>query len=290
MPLPTSPDSRCEPDRTAGLGAGSPVRERIVLVGWGAIGRRVAALLREREAPVRVVAVAVRDPARERADLPEGARLIGAPGDLASLDATLVVEAAGRASLRPFAEAALALGLDVAVSSTSALTEAGALEALEALARRTGGRILIPPGALGGIDVLSAASRLGLDSVTHRIAKPPEAWRGTAAEGLCDLAGLAAPTAFFEGSAREAAARFPQNANVAAITALAGVGPDRTRVVLVADPDGGGNVHELHAEGAFGRLALRLENRPLPDNPKSSQTTALNLVRLIENRVASVVI
>jgi aspartate dehydrogenase len=95
---------------------------------------------------------------------------------------------------------------------------------------------------------------------------------------------------FFEGTAREAAARFPQNANVALITALAGLGPEATRIALVADPEARANRHEIEAEGAFGRMALAFENAPLPENPKSSAMTALSLVRLIENRAAAVVI
>lgn len=259
---------------------------RLVLVGWGAIAKRVSALLADRRAPVRIVGVAVRDAAAPRVDLPDGASLIDDPAALAGLSPALVVEAAGRASVEPWARATLALGLPFAVSSTSAFADPVLLDALVALARATGGTVMIPPGALGGIDALSAAGRLGLSFVTHEIVKPPAAWRGTPAEALCDLDGLTAPVCFFEGSAAEAAAAFPQNANVALITALAGLGPDGTRLRLVADPGATLNGHHLRAEGDFGRLDIRLENRPLAANPKSSELTALNLVRLIENRVA----
>ncbi|MDE3176769.1 MAG: aspartate dehydrogenase [Pseudomonadota bacterium] len=264
--------------------AGSEMR--LVLVGWGAITRRVAGLLAERAAPVRVVAVAVRDRAAVRAQTPPSARMIADPAELADLSADFVVEAASRASVAPWARAALGLGLPIAVSSTSAFAAPELLPELVALARRTGGAVLIPPGALGGIDALAAAGRLGLASVTHEIVKPPAAWRGTAAETLCDLERLAAPAVLFEGSAAEAAAAFPQNANVALITALAGLGPERTRLRLVADPAATLNGHRIHAEGDFGRLDIRLENRPLAANPKSSELTALNLVRLIENQFA----
>lgn len=259
---------------------------RLGLVGWGAISRRVAALLAARAAPVRIVGVAVRDAGATRDDLPPGARLIAAPAELAALAPDLVVEAAGRGSVAPWGRAALALGVPFAVSSTSAFADPALLAELVALARAHRTAVLIPPGALGGIDALAAAGRLGLATVTHDIVKPPAAWRGTPAESLCDLGALTAARCFFEGSAAEAASAFPQNANVALITALAGIGADRTRVRLVADPGATLNGHHLRAEGDFGRLDIRLENRPLATNPKSSELTALNLVRLIENRVA----
>ncbi len=261
----------------------------ICLVGWGAIARRAAALWSERDAPVRIVAVAVRDTSRPRPDLPEGARLIGAPDDLAGLDLDMVVEAAGRASVSPWGHAALGQGADFLVSSTSAFVDETLLADLMHLARVNHARIIIPPGALGGMDALAAAALLPLDSVTHEIVKPPAAWRGTPAETALDLDALTERTAFFTGSAREAAGAYPQNANVAVISALAGIGLDRTRVSLVADPAARMNGHAVEASGAFGRMRIVLENAPLATNPKSSEMTALNLVRAVENRRASIV-
>lgn len=264
--------------------------EAICLVGWGAIGQRVASLLSERGSPFRIVAIAVRDTTRVREDMPAGVRLISAPAELAATGATLVVEAAGRESVLPFGRAALAAGMDFAVSSTSAFVDEAGLSELVTLAKANRRQLLVPPGALGGVDALAAASRLHLTHVEHRIVKPARAWRGTAAEGLCDLDALSAPLAFFEGSAREAADGFPQNANVAIITSLSGIGIDRTRITLVADPAATLNAHEIHVEGDFGVLDIRLQNRPLATNPKSSEMTALNIVRLIENRAAGLVL
>lgn len=264
--------------------------DRLVLVGWGAIGQRVAGLLATRKAPARIVGVAVSDATRPRHGLPDGAALIDRPEALAGLVPTLVVEAANRASVTSWGCAALTLGADFAVSSTSALIEGKTLEDLVALAEAKNAQVLIPPGALGGIDALAAAGRLGLDRVEHRIIKSPAAWRGTGAETLCDLDALRGAVAFFSGSARAAAGAFPQNANVAVISSLAGLGPDRTAVTLVADPAARRNRHHLIAEGASGRIEIDLENRPLATNPKSSEMTALALVRLIENRSAALVI
>ncbi|MFT3810147.1 MAG: aspartate dehydrogenase [Micropepsaceae bacterium] len=263
----------------------------MVLIGWGAIGTAVARLLAEAESDARIVAIAVRDLACARArGIPEGARLISDPSELAPLDADLVVEAAGRDSVAPWGRAALAAGVDFAVSSTSALADADLLASLRGLARSTGAQLIVHPGALGGIDALASARHMGLAEVEHRIVKPARAWAGTEAETLCRLDALDGPTAFFAGTASQAASRFPQNANVALTTALAGIGPERTRVTLIADPTATLNRHEISASGDFGTLDIRIANNPLPENPKTSAMTALNLVRLIQNRSAALVI
>ena len=260
-------------------------RLRLVLVGWGAISQRVAGLL-----PDGVVLAGVGLRPGSVADLPAGVARLDGPEGLAALAPDLVIEAAGRAAVAPWGLAALAAGADFAPASTSALTDAALLDRLVGAARQTGRQLVIPPGALGGIDALAAAAVLGLSEVRHEIVKPPAAWKGTEAESLCDLFHLTAPAVFFEGSADQAAARFPQNANVAAITALAGMGMTRTTVALVADPGAARNAHRVTATGDFGRMAIQLENRPMASNPKTSELTALSLVRLLANRVNPMVI
>ena len=192
--------------------------------------------------------------------------------------------------LADWGHAALAAGHDFAVSSTSAFVDEALFADLLALAKANRAHLIIPPGALGGMDALSAASRLPLRSVRHEIIKPPAAWKGTGAAALCDLDALTTAHIFFEGTAREAADEYPKNANVAVISALAGIGLDRTTVALVADPGADMNSHSVTAEGDFGRMEIRLDNRPLATNPKSSEMTALSLVRLIETRAGGLVI
>lgn len=261
---------------------------RLVLVGWGAIGTEVARLLSARAAPVTLAGVAVRDASTLRAGLAD-VPLIHDPSELAALTPDLVVEAAGRAAVLPWGRAALEAGADFAPASTSAFADDAVLAELVELARTAGRQVLIPPGALGGIDALAAAARLSLASVMHEVTKPPAAWRGTRAETLCDLDRLAEAHAFFTGPARLAATEYPQNANVALISALAGLGPDQTEIRLVADPAARLNRHRVIATGDFGRMEITLDNRPFAANPKSSALTALSLVRLIENRVAPLV-
>ena len=267
-----------------------PINKRLVFIGWGAINARVGELLGQRRTPVEIVGIATIDSPEARAALPSGVPFISSTGQVAALKPDLVVEAAGRAAVAQWAPAALAAASALIVASTSAFGDDGILGSLAALAERHRSKIIVPSGAIGGIDALSSAAILGLDHVLHQILKPPHAWRRTRAEDLIDLDQLTGRTVFFSGSAREAAASFPQNANATVVTALAGVGLDDTRVELIADPAALLNGHRIVAKGAFGRMQIDLENRPLATNPKSSELTSLSIVRLIEHHVRSVII
>jgi aspartate dehydrogenase len=260
---------------------------RLAFIGWGAINRRVAELLRSRQGnDVAFVAICLKD-AADAGEVPEGALVITDPAQLKHVDLDFIVEAAGRGAVAEWGEPALQEAAAVVFASASAFCDDALLERLVAAADANGSQLLVPPGALAGVDAIAAASVLALDEVIHRIVKPPAAWRGTEAERLVALGEISRPETFFAGSARDAASRFPQNANVAAITALTGVGLDRTKVELVADPDAKGNRHELLARGEFGTMSVSIENRPLAANPKSSEMAALSLVRLVENRFLS---
>jgi aspartate dehydrogenase len=110
------------------------------------------------------------------------------------------------------------------------------------------------------------------------------------AERLIDIAAVAEPTVFHRGAARRAALGFPQNANVVAAVALAGIGFDLTEVELIADPTSPGNRHVVHARRAFGQLTADVLARTLPENPKTSMLTPCSILRTMENLGRSVVI
>jgi aspartate dehydrogenase len=263
-------------------------RLRVVCIGWGAINRRVADLLARRGHPIDIVGVCVASTGRARPPLPDGATLVTSAGDVAALNPDLVVEAAGRKAVAQWAPTALAAAKTLIVASTSAFCDDTLLPRLIEIADEHGSRIVIPSGAIGGIDALASANVLQLDDVLHQMIKPPLAWAGTPAEQRFVLAELRTRTVIFSGSAREAASQFPQNANASVVTSLAGLGIDRTRVELVADPAATTNAHRIVASGAAGRMDILLENLPLATNPKSSELTALNLVHLIERQTATV--
>ncbi|MEO5881049.1 MAG: aspartate dehydrogenase [Caldimonas sp.] len=258
---------------------------RLALIGFGAIGQELARLLQADER-LRITQIVTTPRSSERvravaATLARHALVLGAIDASPQRRPDLAVECAGHAAIVAHVIPALQAGVPCVVASVGALAEGDMFLHLEGAARRGGTRVQLVAGAVGGLDALEAARIGGLDRVLYVGRKPPRSWEGTPAERVCTLSGLAAPCVVFEGSARDAAATFPKNANVAATVALAGLGLDRTEVRLIADPSVDRNVHRLEASGAFGRLELEMENRALPANPKTSALTVFSLVRAV---------
>ncbi len=242
------------------------------------------------------LAVLVRDKAKGEALIAKHggcARLASVHTELGAMlhaGAGVVCECAGHAAVAQHGAAVLAAGRDLVVASTGALADEALFATLKDAAIKGGAQILLPAGAVGGIDALAAARLRGTPRVTYVGRKPPGAWKGTKAEALLDLATLKEPATFYEGSARDAARDFPQNANVAATIALAGVGFEATRVKLVADPGIQRNLHELEVDSDSLRFSIRLEGVPSPANPKTSLTAGLSMARAVLNRDAVVVV
>lgn len=255
----------------------------VALIGYGAIGQAIAAALRG-DKDLRITHVLVR---AERVDeigrmLPDGIRAIDS---LTKLDPKpdLLLEVASHAAVATFVPEALAAGIDTAIISTGALADDRLRERLADSARRGGAQLYLLSGAIGAIDALAAYREGMLTDVVYVGRKPPTGWRGTPAAERFDLDHLETATMIYEGSAREAAQLYPKNANVAATVALAGLGFDRTRVRLVADPNAPGNVHRIEASSNAGTFVIELTGKPLPDNPRTSALTVLSGLRALRN-------
>jgi aspartate dehydrogenase len=262
----------------------------VCLIGFGAIGQALYHRLAG-HSRIRVAQVVVREERvmQVQAQLREESRA----GSSIEPSTELVVECAGHAALIDHVLPALQRGVECAVLSMGALAEVGLPELLAQAAQLGKTQVHLLPGAIGGIDALAAAKQAGLTSVRYIGRKPPTAWRDTPGEKVADLHALALnrkSAIIFEASAREAAAAYPKNANVAATISLAGLGLDATQVRLIADGTLQDNVHEIEIEGAFGSMKIEMRNQPLPDNPKTSMLTVLSALRFLENRVADVVI
>lgn len=210
--------------------------------------------------------------------------------DLVATRPDIVIECAGHEAVQSFAVPLLRQGIETVVTSIGALSDPELHADLIGGARSGDTRMVLPAGAVGGIDVLSAVSRSGVEDVTYTSRKPPGAWRGTPAEKLLDLEGLAEEAVFYQGTARAAASDYPKNANVAATIALAGAGFENTRVRMVADPAVDCNVHEFEVKSAAAELSITVRGRPSPQNPKTSLPTVYSLAREVMNRIGPVAI
>ncbi len=261
---------------------------RIGIAGLGAIGRTLARRIASGDLPgLDLAAVAVGDAAKARAWLDrEG---IGCP--IVSLDAfpehaDLVVECAPAAIVPDICRPMLEAGRRVMVLSCGALL---ARPDLTDLARKTGGQIIVPTGALLGLDAVTAAAEGTIHSVRMVTRKPPKGLLGAPyleRNGI-SVEGLTEPKRVFAGSAREAAAGFPANVNVAVALSLAGIGPDRTTIEIWADPAVTRNCHAIEVESDSAKLTFSIENVP-SENPKTGRITALSVLAALRKLHAPV--
>lgn len=259
---------------------------RLGLIGLGGVGRIIAdSIATTSGARISLCGVLTRPLDPNPPPVPMTTELV----ELLGTAPDMIAECAGHSAVAEFGPEILRRGIDFIVISIGALADPQVEGALKD-ATAGGGRLIFCSGAIGGIDALAAAKLAGLDSVRYRSRKPPLAWRGTPAEQAIDLTGLMAPTIFYRGTAREAALRYPQNANVAATVALAGVGFERTEVEMIADPTATENTHELDVAGAAGSFSIRLVGRPMQGNPKTSALTAYSMLRVVANLALPVVL
>ena len=155
---------------------------------------------------------------------------------LAADELDVVVECASQAAAKEHAASVVESGRILMMMSSGALLDPAIYAALAAASERSGGRVIVPSGAVGGIDTLRAA-RATLREVTIVTTKPPIALAGS--PGYADYEGreIKEPIVIYDGPASAAVERFPANVNVAAMVSLAGLGPEKTQVRVIADPD-----------------------------------------------------
>jgi aspartate dehydrogenase len=255
---------------------------RVAIGGFGAIGKVVARRLDQGLDGLTLAAVAARDAARAKENMSGFARSVPVV-PLARLweEADIVVECAPAELLRELAEPALTRGRTVMVLSCGALLDN--FDLVE-LARGHHGRILVPTGALLGLDAVAAAAEGGISGVHMITRKPPLGLIGAPyleAKGI-DIGNLSEAKRVFTGTAREAARGFPANVNVAAALALAGIGPDRTTVEIWADPAVTRNTHRIEVEADAARFSMQIENVPSAENPRTGRLTALSVVAALK--------
>ena len=260
-------------------------RLSVGMAGLGAVGLPVARRLAAGIEGLELVAVSARD--HKQAATRLAAAGVTVPvvglGELARL-AEVVVEALPSAQFRAIAEPVIDAGHIFMPLSVGALL---AHFDLVERAKATGARILVPTGALLGLDAVRAAAEGEIRSVKMITSKPPAGLVGAPylVEHGISLEGLNAPRRVFAGTARDGARGFPANVNVAAALALAGVGPDRTLLEIWADPTIERNTHRIEVDADSVRFQMTIENVP-SENPRTGRLTPLSVIACLRGLVS----
>jgi aspartate dehydrogenase len=258
---------------------------RVGLAGLGAVGLEVAKRLLDGIDGLTLAAVAVRDADKARRKLPQigdliALRTIEALAD----DCDIVVECLPPANFREVAISAIDKGRIFMPLSVAQLLQNG--ELIER-AKAKGARILVPTGALIGLDAMRAAAEGDIRSVTMITRKPPNGLEGAPylVERGISVKNLDKPLKVFDGTARDGARGFPANVNVAAALSLAGIGPDRTRLQIWADPALTLNTHRIEVESDTARFSMQIENVP-SENPRTGKIVALSTIAALRGLVS----
>jgi aspartate dehydrogenase len=259
---------------------------RVAVAGLGAIGTRVVEALDHGIDGLVLAAVSAQHPEKHRVRLGQ----LKSPPALLPIEgladvADIVIECAPSKLVRSIVAPFVASGKIAVVLSAGALLDN---EDLVEAAKQNGGQIVIPTGALVGLDAVTAAAVGNIYSVRMITRKPVRGLAGAPyiVENNIDIEGITEARKIFEGTAREAAKGFPANVNVAVALSLAGIGPDRTSMEIWADPALTRNTHRIDVESDSASFSMSIENIP-SENPKTGLITALSVIAYLRKLRAS---
>jgi len=256
---------------------GSTTKTKVAIAGLGAIGCEVAKALDAGIDGLELAAVSAANIDKHRAWL---GKLGRTPATLPISEladaADIVIECAPSRLVRDIVAPVVSRGKTAVVLSVGALLQN---EDLVELARKHGGQIVVPTGALIGLDAMTAAAVGTIHSVQMITRKPVKGLAGAPylVENNIDIEDIKEPLKIFDGTAREAAKGFPANLNVAVALSLAGIGADRTKVQIWADPTVTRNTHRIEVDSDSARFSMGIENIP-SENPKTGKITALSVI------------
>ncbi|RKY42445.1 MAG: aspartate dehydrogenase [Candidatus Makaraimicrobium thalassicum] len=260
------------------------MRQKIIgIIGCGAIGSALAEYAEKNMAALITETVLYDIDARKAEALSGKLRRAGIAGSLEEAvdKADLVIEAASARIVPDLLRAVFDRGKDAMVMSVGGLLRS---EDLLGAAREKGITLVLPSGAVPGIDALKAADIAGIESVTLTTRKGPESIKGAPylSEKGIDVKAITGEDVVFEGNALEAMRGFPKNINVSALLSIAGIGAERTRVRIVVSPAYTRNIHEIEVRSKAGIMTMRTENVPSPDNPRTSYLAVLAAVAALK--------
>ena len=201
---------------------------------------------------------------------------------LSSHPVDIVVEAASQNAVRDAALSVLQNKRDLMIMSVGALLDESIYDVLSDACKDFKKTIYLPSGAIGGLDAIKSVKD-ELESVSITTTKNPRSLKGAKffETSDIDLDSINTNTIIFKGTAKQAVSLFPANINVAALLSLSGIGSEKTKVTIVADPNTDKNTHHIEASGKFGKMTFTIENFPDPTNPKTSRLATLSAVETL---------
>jgi aspartate dehydrogenase len=260
-------------------------RLAVGIAGLGAVGLGVARRLQKGIPGLVLAAVAVRDREKALRNLPgAGEQIAIVPAEALAGTCDVVVECLPPQLFRPVGLSVIDNGkIFMPLSVGQLLDNWDLVERAE----RSGARILAPTGALLGLDAVRAAAEGTIHSVTMITRKPPGGLEGAPylLERGISLKDIKAPLKIFDGTARDGARGFPANVNVAVALSLAGIGPDKTRLQIWADPALTRNTHRIEVDADTVRFSMAIEGIP-SENPRTGRIVPLSVIAALRGLVA----
>jgi aspartate dehydrogenase len=182
----------------------------------------------------------------------------------------IVIESACAEVSFAFAQKALKKKKDIMVMSVGGILDKSGR--LFDLARKNKARIILPSGAVCGLDALKSAMIGDIKRLSLTTRKPPAGLKGAPfiQSHNIDLDAITGETVIFDGPASLAVRAFPKNINISALLSIAGLGAEKTFVKIITSPEYTVNSHEVLIEGDFGKITCVCENTPCANNPKTS--------------------
>ena len=258
---------------------------KIGLLGCGAIGTQIALAIDSGKIPA--ILTHVYDDSKNASELlvsklqnkPE---IVENTHLLSSNSVHIIVEAASQDAVKDVALSILQNKKDLMIMSVGALLDESIYDILSDACEDFNRTIYLPSGAIAGLDGIKSIKD-ELDSISITTTKHPRSLKGAKffENSEINLDEINCITTIFEGTAKEAVSLFPKNINVAALLSLTGIGSEKTRVKIIADPNTDKNTHHIEAKGTFGKMTFNIENFPDSNNPKTSRLAILSAIETL---------